>query len=92
MSNTRHIEPNVAKAEATGEGIPVEFDDELYEIPPSSEWPLDAVEAAENGQIVTATKLILGPKQWAEFRKAHTTLGDLERFMETLSELTGGNL
>lgn len=96
MSNTRHTtgkpDVNVAAAEAKGEGIPVEYDGHTYTIPPSSKWDIDAIEAAELGQVVRSTKMILGAEQWAEFRKTHRTLGDLEKFMEAVSELTGGNL
>jgi hypothetical protein len=90
MSNTRHTNP--AKAEATGASMQIEYNGFTYEIPPSSQWDMDAVEAAEEGRMVTSMKLILGADQWAEFRKRNKTMGDLEGFMDRVAELTGGNL
>lgn len=94
MSNTQRTRPapHVARAEAKGEGIEIEFEGFTYVVPPSSEWDLDALEAAENGRVVTSTKLILGDAQWTEFRKRNRTMGDLERFMDAVGDVTGGNL
>ena len=83
---------HLPKAEARGERATVVFDDDEYTIAPSGEWDIEALEAAEDGRVVTAVKLILGPEQWAEFRKDHKTVGELERFMEAIGGLMGGNL
>ena len=94
MSNTQHTRPrqgNPAKAEATGDDATVEFRGYTYRIPPSSKWSLDAVEAAELGNIVSASRMLLGDKQWAKFRKRNSTLGDLEAFMDAVKAVSGGN-
>lgn len=87
MSNTKHV----AKAEATGTDIEIDFEGHTYTIPPSVEWPLDAIEAAEDGEIVRSTKLILGVEQWAEFRERHSKFGDLMEFMKAVEKVAGGN-
>lgn len=90
MTNAQRIQ-HVARAEAQGKGVDVEFDGVTYTVPPSSEWDLDAIEAAENGQVITSVKMILGDAQWTEFRKHNKTMGDLERFMDAVGDVTGGN-
>lgn len=92
MSNTQHTRPNPASAAATSQGIPVQFNDVTYWVPDSSDWPIDALEAGEEGRSVTCTRLILGDVQWTEFRKTNKTVGDLERFMEEFQKVVGGNL
>jgi len=93
MSNTVHTRPSSSpvRAAAAGTGVDVEFEDVTYTVPPSAEWDLDAIEAAEEGRAVMSTRLILGAEQWAEFRKHHRTFGDLERFMSAVQEVVGGN-
>ena len=83
---------HLPKAEARSEDTTIEFDGETYAIPPSSEWDIEVIEAAEEGRIVASTKLLLGPDQWAKFRKDHKTAGELERFFEALGGVMGGNL
>jgi hypothetical protein len=93
MSNTRHTPrpQNPARAEATGEGLSIEFRGYTYKIPPSSKWDLDAIEASERGNVVISTKLLLGEAQWAKFRERNSTLGDLNAFMDAITDVSGGN-
>lgn len=90
MANTRAV--SAVRSEANGLDIPVEFEGETYRIPPSKLWPLEAIEAAEDGRAVASTKLILGTVQYDKFRETNSTLGDLERFMDKVQEVMGGNL
>ncbi|WBQ03788.1 hypothetical protein [Kribbella sp. CA-293567] len=39
-----------------------------YTIDPADKWSLDALEAFEDGKVVTACREILAPKQWADFK------------------------
>jgi hypothetical protein len=64
--------------------IAVEFEDVTYHVPPVGQWPIDAMEAAEQGRGITATRLVLGDDQWAEFRKHHSTGAEVEAFMDAI--------
>lgn len=80
---------NPVQAEATGEPITFEFEDESYTIPAANEWDLDVLEAFEAGQIVKTTKTLLGDEQYAKFKAPGRTVGDLGRFFEALQGAAG---
>lgn len=45
--------------------IEIQFDGEDYEIPADpADWPVDASEAMEHNHVITAVRIMLGPKQW----------------------------
>lgn len=45
--------------------IEIQFDGEEYEIPADpADWPVDASEAMEHNHVITAVRIMLGPKQW----------------------------
>ena len=45
--------------------IDIEYDGESYEIPSDpADWPITASEALENKLVISAVRLMLGPKQW----------------------------
>lgn len=45
--------------------IEILFDGEKYEIPADpADWPIEASEAMEYNRVITAVRLMLGPKQW----------------------------
>lgn len=78
-----------AKADVLADGITFEYDGQTYAIPPTSEWPLDALEAMEAEKGVTFSRLLLGESQWRAFRKSHSTTGHLNGLMESLQEAAG---
>ncbi|MDG4801721.1 hypothetical protein [Micromonospora sp. WMMD980] len=82
---------DAAKAEATGSTVTFEFDGESYEIEPSLTWDLDAMEAYEEGNLVTCVRLILGPAQYTKFKPkgAKRTVGDLGRLFNAIQEAGG---
>lgn len=75
----------VVSEEAKNEDVTVEFREQKYTVPKEfRNWPLEAVEAQENGRMVGAVKELLGPEQYATLRKTANTVGDLEEFTEKL--------
>lgn len=79
------------KQEAQGKPIVLPFGGDDYTIPTGEDWDIEVLEAAEAGQIVTATKTLLGPEQWAKFRAKHTKVGAIREFFEAAGEVIGGN-
>jgi hypothetical protein len=70
--------------EAGNKEVTFEYNGVEYEIPPGKLWPLEAVEAQENGKMLTAVKELIGAEKYAELRKTAKTLEDFEEFCEAL--------
>jgi hypothetical protein len=63
-----------------------------YKLPAPEDYPLDAIEAEEQGRTLTALRLILGEDQYATFRADAKTTGDAEDFSRAIMrELGRGN-
>ncbi len=83
-SNTK-----AAKAEANGDAIEFEFDGKSYEIEPAEEWDIEVMEFFADGRLVEAIRLLLGEKQYLEFKtdskgqKVKRKMADLGEFLET---------
>ena len=63
-----------------------------YTVPPSREWPVDAVSLMRAGAVDRALQLILGDEVWAELDEL--TVGDVEALFNALSAhegLSAGN-
>ncbi|WP_329105514.1 hypothetical protein OG792_32840 [Micromonospora sp. NBC_01699] len=82
---------SAAKAEALGVKIAFTHEDVSYEMDPAMSWDLDAMEAFEDGNLVTCIRLILGPEQYAKFKPRGTkrTVGDLSALFETIQKAAG---
>lgn len=78
-----------AKTEALGRGTQVRFEDHTYTIAPAEEWDVEAIEAAEAGQLATACRLLLGDDQWAAFKSKKRTLSDLAALFEAVQSAFG---
>jgi len=78
---------NTIKLEASKDDSPVggkfTYKDEEYTVPQRDDWPIDALEAQEEGRIVAALKELLGD-QWTKFRKVGKTAKDLDEFCEAM--------
>lgn len=74
---------------ATADSVSFEFGDFSYSIPSSENWPIEVVEFAEDGAMTKALRALLGPDQWTEFRKRHSTVGELRDFFERAGEAVG---
>ncbi|TWP47478.1 hypothetical protein FKR81_32505 [Lentzea tibetensis] len=63
-----------------------------YKLPAPEDYPLDAIEAEEQGRTLTALRLILGDTQYDTFRAEAKTTGDAEDFSKAIMrELGRGN-
>jgi hypothetical protein len=77
-------------AEALGEiRLPVEFAGVTYEVPPTSEWSYDALEAYEDGKIAGFIREILGAEQHAKFKATKPKVSDLSGFIEAIQKALG---
>lgn len=70
--------------EALEEEIKFKYLDVEYVVPPGKKWPLDAVEAQEEGKLATFLKCLLGNDQYKTLRKDVKTIEDLDAFAEKL--------
>jgi len=67
------------------------YDGETYRILPGDEWDIAILEAAEDGKIITAAKMLLGPEQYKRFRARPRKNRDMRAFFEAAGEVMGGN-
>ena len=63
-----------------------------FTLPTPENYPLDAIEAEEDGRTLAALRMILGTEQYATFREIAKTTGDAENFSQAIMrELKRGN-
>jgi len=86
------------RAEATGvaalpdTGLAVTWRGKRFALPSPEQFPLEALEAEEEGKHLTALKLILGADQYKTWRGLATTAADAEDFSAVvMKELGRGN-
>ena len=80
---------NPTKSDALAEPITFEFDGQPYTIPAATQWPLETLEAFEEGRIVATVKSLLGDEQWTTFRSPGRIVSDLGSFFEAIQEAAG---
>ena len=71
--------------------LAVEYDGDTYTVAEAEDWEIDALEKAEAGQIVGATKLILGDEQWAKFRETHSRVGQIKDLYDQIGKVAGNS-
>ena len=76
------------EAEALDKPIEIEFDGEVYVIPPPLDLPLEILEANDE---LTFVRLILGDEQYARFRSKPRKIRDLQRLGEALNKAVFGD-
>lgn len=74
------------ESEALDKNVMFEFRSASYTIPPAKQWPLDVIEAQEEGKVVGFIKALLGDSQYKTLRKSATTIGDLDEFVGVMFE------
>lgn len=87
------------RREATGNPTPgprsehaVMWRGKRFVLPSADEFPLDAIEAEEQGKVLLSLRMILGEEQYATWRTLARTAGDAEHFSKTIMrELGRGN-
>ena len=55
-----------------------------FTLPTPENYPLDAIEAEEDGRTLAALRMILGTEQYATFREIAKTTGDAENFSQAI--------
>lgn len=80
------------KTAATASALAVMWRGKRFTLPRAEEFPLEAMEAEEEGKHLTALKLILGAEQYATWRALASTAADAEDFSSVvMAELGRGN-
>jgi hypothetical protein len=65
-------------------------DGTTYTVPADREtWPVDVLEALEDGKMVRAMRALLGEKQWSRYKRNNVTAGDLNRLYEAVGKACG---
>lgn len=87
---TRRSHPHRPSAST---GVRVSWRDTEFVLPRAEDFPLEALEAEENGKHLTALRLVLGEEQYERWRSMARTAADAEEFSQVvMSELGVGNL
>lgn len=86
---TTRTPKNPAAAEATGSSISVDFRGQAYEVPPSTDWPFDALEALEQNRVATFLLGVLGDEGYATFKATKPKVSDASEFFRAVLEAVG---
>lgn len=78
-----------AAAEATGTPIEFEHNGNTYSVLPSNLWPIEALEAFEDGKAVAFLRAILAPGSWDAYKATGATVADLAAFVEAVQTACG---
>jgi hypothetical protein len=91
MSTRRRTEA-IGKPTSTGNDLAATWRGKRFTLPSPEKFPLEALEAEEEGKHLTALKLILGAAQYATWRGLAATAADAEDFSAVvMKELGRGN-
>ncbi|MCP2248191.1 hypothetical protein [Lentzea aerocolonigenes] len=88
---------NRQRREASGQPAPaptssVMWRGKRFTLPAPEDYPLEAIEAEEEGRTLKALRLILGEDQYLTFRELAKTTGDADDFSKAIMrELGRGN-
>jgi hypothetical protein len=82
--------PATAKTDATTTEIAFEYDGAEYTIPTSGDWDLPVLEAYEDGRVVAFTRELLGPAQWAAFKRKPRKVSDITGLFEAIETASVG--
>jgi hypothetical protein len=89
---TRQRAEAVGKPASPGAALSVTWRNKRFTLPTPQEFPLEALEAEEEGKHLTALKLILGADQYSTWRALAATAADAEEFSAAvMKELGRGN-
>jgi hypothetical protein len=80
---------NPTAAEALAAPIEFAFEGATYGVLPTSEWDLDAIEAYEDGRVLSAIRLILSPGDYQRFRAKRRKAADLDAFVRAMQGALG---
>lgn len=67
----------------------IEWKGETYTLIPMAEWPVDAMEAVEDGKGATFVRSTLGPVQWRQVKSAGLLVPELDDLARRIAEAYG---
>jgi hypothetical protein len=89
---TRQRAEAIGKPTSPAAGLAVQWRGTRFTLPRAEDFPLEALEAEEEGKHLTALKLILGADQYKTWRGLASTAADAEEFSAAvMKELGRGN-
>jgi hypothetical protein len=78
------------KSEAHDEKATVEFRGHTFEVSREyDEWPLEFLEALEDGKSISIVRGALGPAQWAKVRAMNLKVGDVRELADDIAVAMG---
>jgi hypothetical protein len=81
---------DILRAEAEGaEPIVFTFRDIEFTIPPAPTWPLEAMEAREQGRLMAFLFNLFGAEQYKRLKEACKTFADLNEFLAEMLSAMG---
>ncbi|WP_336628443.1 MULTISPECIES: hypothetical protein [unclassified Microbacterium] len=80
---------NPIAAEAVHALIEFSYDGETYAVTPTNDWTLDALEAFEDGKVLTLLREVLAEDGYSKFRQSHNAVADIQGFMAALQKAQG---
>ncbi|MCP3800319.1 hypothetical protein NLX83_13730 [Allokutzneria sp. A3M-2-11 16] len=86
MSKKQRAEATDAPSPPAGKSVA--WRGEVFDLPTPEEFPLDALEAEEDGKPLTALRLILG-EQYPRWRSLARTGADVQQFSEAVTAALG---
>jgi hypothetical protein len=78
------------RLEEIGELPAFKIGDDIFTMPPVTEWPLEFPELLAQGESTAALRLLLGDEQYDRFMEHKPTLGDVASLVEWAASLAGG--
>lgn len=89
MASRKTSTTNPVEAEALEIRVAFEWRGEKFTVLPSSEWPYEAIEAFEDGQIARFLRAILGEEEHNHFKSLHPKATDVAEFVEAMQSALG---
>lgn len=80
---------NPVEAEALDLRVEFVWRGETFKVLPSSEWPYEAIEAFEEGQIARFLRAILGEEEHNHFKSLHPKASDVSDFVTAMQSALG---
>jgi hypothetical protein len=78
-----------AKAEATNAPLDFTFENTKYQILPTNEWPFEALEAMEDGKVLTILRHVLVGDGYKTFAATKPNVGRVTAFYEDAQKVLG---
>jgi hypothetical protein len=78
-----------AASESQGAPFAFSYKGGDYEVPPSREWSMAALERLAGGDLSGALTELLGEETYGQLRDAGMTLGELEALFENVAQASG---